>query len=105
MQLFAPTATAPHAINFLNTNSQKQSVAKSRKRALVLWFDETGIDDVPLVGGKNASLGEMHRELTKKGVRIPDGFATTAFAYRKFMEEAGIKKEVRKILKGLEVRN
>src|SRR3989338_4634336 len=105
MQLFAPTATAPHAINFLNTNSQKQSVAKSRKRALVLWFDETGIDDVPLVGGKNASLGEMHRELTKKGVRIPDGFATTAFAYRKFMEEAGIKKEVRKILKGLDVRN
>ncbi len=80
-------------------------MAKSRKRALVLRFDEVGIRDVPLVGGKNASLGEMYRSLTKKGVRIPDGFATTSFAYFKFIEEAGIKKEVRQILKGLNVRN
>ncbi len=80
-------------------------MAKSKKRALVLWFDEVGIKDVPLVGGKNASLGEMHRELTRRGVSIPDGFATTSFAYFKFIEEAGIKKEVGQILKGLNVRN
>ncbi len=80
-------------------------MAKSKKRALVLGFDEVGIKDVPLVGGKNASLGEMFRSLTKKGVRIPDGFATTSFAYFKFIEEAGIKKEVRQVLKGLNVRN
>ncbi|MAG16371.1 phosphoenolpyruvate synthase [Candidatus Woesearchaeota archaeon] len=77
----------------------------SKKRALVLWFDEVNIKDVSLVGGKNASLGEMHRELTAKGVRIPNGFATTSFVYKKFMKEAGIKKEVRKILKNLNVRN
>ncbi len=80
-------------------------MAKGRKRALVLCFDEVGIKDVPLVGGKNASLGEMFCSLTKKGVRIPDGFATTSFAYFKFIEEAGIKQVVRKILKGLNVRN
>ncbi len=41
----------------------------------IRWFEEIGIGDVPLVGGKNASLGEMYRELTPKGVKIPDGFA------------------------------
>ncbi len=80
-------------------------MAGNMKRALVLCFDEVGIKDVPLVGGKNASLGEMYTSLTKKGVRIPDGFATTAFAYFKFIREAGIKKEVGQILRGLNVRN
>ncbi len=80
-------------------------MAKSRKRALVLGFDEVGIKDVPLVGGKNASLGEMFCALKKKGVRIPDGFATTSFAYFKFIEDAGIKREVKQILNGLNVRN
>ena len=42
------------------------------------WFDEIGIDDVPLVGGKNASLGEMYRELASDGVKVPNGFAITA---------------------------
>ena len=48
----------------------------------VSFFEEFGIDDVPLVGGKNASLGEMYRNLSGKGVRVPNGFATTADAYR-----------------------
>ena len=51
----------------------------------VLWFDEIGIEDVPSVGGKNASLGEMYRELTPKGVKIPNGFATSAEAYWHFL--------------------
>ena len=51
----------------------------------VEWFSDIGIDDVPHVGGKNASLGEMYRELESKGVRVPNGFATTAGAFREFL--------------------
>jgi pyruvate, water dikinase len=55
----------------------------------VRFFEEVGIEDVPLVGGKNASLGEMYQELSGEGVRIPNGFATTAEAYRDMLVEAG----------------
>ena len=55
----------------------------------VRFFEEFGIDDVPLVGGKNASLGEMLRNLSEQGVRVPHGFAITAQAYRYMLEEAG----------------
>jgi pyruvate, water dikinase len=54
----------------------------------IRFFEEVGIDDVPLVGGKNASLGEMYRELSDEGVLVPNGFATTADAYRYVLEEA-----------------
>jgi pyruvate, water dikinase len=54
------------------------------------WFDEIGIEDVPLVGGKNASLGEMYRALSGRGVKVPNGFAVTADAYRHFLSEAGL---------------
>ncbi len=60
----------------------------SSGRRYVRFFDEIGIDDVALVGGKNASLGEMRRHLLPLGVRIPDGFAITAEAYRYVLEEA-----------------
>ena len=56
----------------------------------VRWFVDIGIDDVPLVGGKNASLGEMYRELSNKGVKVPNGFAITADAYRLFLSEGGL---------------
>ncbi|NDU92539.1 MAG: phosphoenolpyruvate synthase [Ferrovum sp.] len=52
----------------------------------IRWFSEIGIDDVPLVGGKNASLGEMYQNLTAEGVRVPNGFAVTAEAYRYVLE-------------------
>jgi pyruvate,water dikinase len=55
----------------------------------VRFFEEFGIEDVPLVGGKNASLGEMFQKLSDQGVRVPDGFATTANAYRYMLEQAG----------------
>jgi len=71
----------------------------------IKFFNETGIKDVPQVGGKNASLGEMYRKLTSKGVLVPNGFATTAKAYDYFMEQAGIKKEIKRILKGLNTHN
>lgn len=75
------------------------------KKKLVMFFDELGIKDVPSVGGKNASLGEMYRKLTKQGVKVPNGFATTAQAYDLFMEEAELKKEIRRILKGLDTKD
>jgi pyruvate, water dikinase len=53
------------------------------------FFDEIGIADVPLVGGKNASIGEMYRKLSGQGVRVPNGFAITAEGYRLMLEEAG----------------
>ncbi|HYO03531.1 MAG TPA: phosphoenolpyruvate synthase [Mycobacterium sp.] len=55
----------------------------------VRFFEEVGIDDVPLVGGKNASLGEMYQKLTDQGIRIPNGFATTAEAYRHMLDRVG----------------
>lgn len=72
------------------------------KSSFVLWFDEIGIADIPSVGGKNASLGEMYRELSQKGVKVPYGFAITAHAYRYFLEKAGIRREIEETLKGLD---
>ena len=62
---------------------------------------ELGIEDVGLVGGKNASLGEMLRALEPLGVRIPDGFATTADAYRAFVRDAGLEREIDTLLSGV----
>ena len=61
----------------------------------VLWFEDIGIADVSLVGGKNASLGEMVRMLAQSGVRVPAGFATTAAAYRRFLTENDIEPAMR----------
>ncbi len=69
---------------------------------LILWFDEIGIEDVPLVGGKNASLGEMYQKLTSKGVAVPHGFAITAYAYRYLLKTAGIEKAIEDALAGLD---
>jgi len=60
----------------------------TKNASYIRWFNELGIDDVPLVGGKNASLGEMYQTLTSKGIRIPNGFAITAQAYRYVLEQA-----------------
>lgn len=60
------------------------------RQSHVLWFEDITIADVPLVGGKNASLGEMVRDLGKHGVRVPIGFATTASAYREFLTGNGL---------------
>lgn len=69
---------------------------------LVKWFEELGIEDVPSVGGKNASLGEMYRELAAEGVKVPNGFAVTADAYRSFLKEANLDGTIRTILKDLD---
>ncbi|PIZ73100.1 phosphoenolpyruvate synthase [Candidatus Peregrinibacteria bacterium CG_4_10_14_0_2_um_filter_43_11] len=75
-----------------------------RRHALILWFDEISIKDVPLVGGKCASLGEMVQKLGEKGVSVPNGFAITAHAYHHFLEKAGIKDGVKKTLQGVKVK-
>ena len=64
----------------------------------IRWFAETSIADVPLVGGKNASLGEMYRELASRGVRVPNGFAITAAAYWHFLSTTGTDVRVRALL-------
>jgi len=72
------------------------------------WFEELTINDVPSVGGKNASLGEMIRTLGEKGVNVPGGFAVTAYAYKYTIEKAGVDKKIREILSDLntnDVRN
>src|SRR5210317_839021 len=70
--------------------------------ALILWFEEIGIEDVPMVGGKNASLGEMYQKLTSKGVAVPHGFAITAYAYQYLIKAAGIDQAVHDALAGLD---
>jgi pyruvate,water dikinase len=75
----------------------------SRSESFVLWFEEVGIADIPLVGGKNASLGEMIQQLTAKGVSVPGGFATTAYAYRYFVKNAGLEKKLRELFADLDV--
>ncbi len=68
----------------------------------VRWFEELGLDDVPLVGGKNASLGEMYRELTAAGLRVPNGFAITADAFRDAVGAAGAWDELHELLDQLD---
>src|SRR5688572_28537828 len=63
--------------------------------ARILWFDTVGSADVKRVGGKNASLGEMIVALKSKGVRVPDGFATTAAAYRDYVSANEIEPKLR----------
>ena len=80
-------------------------MVKDKSHEFILWFDELAIEDVPFVGGKNASLGEMYRELTKKGVRIPNGFAVSAYAYQYLLEKSGALQQMKDVLKGLDVHN
>ncbi len=72
------------------------------KRNFIRWFEEITIDDIPSVGGKNASLGEMYKELTNRGIRIPNGFAITAEAYWYVLEYAGILEKLKDTLEELD---
>jgi pyruvate, water dikinase len=67
----------------------------------VLPLQAVGIEDIPLVGGKNASLGEMLQQLTPRGVTVPDGFATTAYAYRAFIKAANLEQPLRQLFADL----
>jgi len=75
---------------------------RPRDQQYVLWFHELRNTDVKIVGGKNASLGEMYSLLTPKGVRIPNGFAVTAAAYFHFLDSNGIRTKIKDILATLD---
>jgi pyruvate,water dikinase len=68
----------------------------------IRWFNELGITDIPLVGGKNASLGEMYRQLAAQGIKVPNGFAITAAAYRYVLDEAGAWEQLHNILDAID---
>ncbi|MCX6989688.1 MAG: phosphoenolpyruvate synthase [Chlamydiae bacterium] len=75
---------------------------KPQPKPYILWFDQIGIEDIALVGGKNASLGEMYGRLKKKKVPIPDGFAITSSAYKYVLEKKGALAELKATLHGLD---
>jgi pyruvate,water dikinase len=69
----------------------------------IRWFSEVDSNDVPLVGGKNASLGEMYRHLADEGVNVPNGFAVTAKAYAYTLDKARIWPKLNRVLEGLDI--
>jgi len=76
-----------------------------KRRAYILWLKDVTMDDIALVGGKNAALGEMQGELKKSGIRVPDGFVVTVYAYQQFLKEAKLKQKIKKQLDGLDTKN
>ena len=75
------------------------------KNKFIKFFEETTIKDVPEVGGKNASLGEMYKNLASQGVKVPNGFATTDSAYNYLLEQTHLKENIKKALNGLNTHN
>jgi len=73
------------------------------REALVLWLDELTIEDIPIAGGKNASLGEMIRNLSPLGINIPYGFVVTSTAYYRFLDFNNLREKIKEVLQGLDV--
>lgn len=71
----------------------------------IIWLNQVSLNDIDSVGGKNASLGEMIQNLSTVGVRVPTGFATTAQAYRDFLDKEGLAGRINALLKQLDVDN
>ena len=71
----------------------------------IKWFEEIGIQDVPLVGGKNASLGELYRKLAPRGIHVPNGFAITADAYWELLRQRNLFERIKKLLSRLDARD
>ncbi|HEY9846509.1 MAG TPA: PEP/pyruvate-binding domain-containing protein, partial [Candidatus Caenarcaniphilales bacterium] len=82
-------------------DSQEQTQAK--EQALVLWLNEARLTDISLVGGKNASLGEMIQQLAPQGINVPPGFATTAFAYHRFMQATHLETQLHQVFANLDI--
>jgi pyruvate, water dikinase len=85
------------------TANHRSQTQQDKEQALVLWFEDVVMSDVSLVGGKNASLGEMIQQLTPKGINVPGGFATTAYAYRHFIKQARLETKLRQLFADLNV--
>jgi pyruvate,water dikinase len=89
----------------IHENRRGAHFAKTGDKPFVLPFQEISIKDVELVGGKNASLGEMFCNLSKQGVSVPDGFAITASAYWYFLNKTGLLQKMRKEMKDIDITN
>lgn len=87
------------------SSTKSKSAVSGKKKKFILWFSEVNNKDVALVGGKNASLGEMYSQLVKKGVLIPNGYAVTAYAYFYLLKKAGIQNKIKEILSDLNTHN
>jgi pyruvate,water dikinase len=74
----------------------------TNRASFIRWFEALSIDDIPSVGGKNASLGEMYRELARQGVKVPNGFAVTADAFRHLLEHGALLPQIRDLLSGID---
>jgi pyruvate, water dikinase len=86
-----------------NLKMKNQKAEKTEE--YVQWFENISIEDVPSVGGKNASLGEMYRELADKGVKVPNGFAVTAHGYEHFLEANNLGLMIDKVLSDLDTKD
>jgi pyruvate,water dikinase len=80
-------------------------MSEEQKNVFVKWYNEVGIADVPMVGGKNAALGEMYSNLVPLGINIPNGFALTADAYRYFLNQTGLTEKIKKVLFDLDTKD
>lgn len=85
------------------TADRRRELLQDNEHTFILWFEEVGMADISLVGGKNASLGEMIQQLTPQGINVPGGFATTAHAYRYFINQAGLETKLRQLFADLNV--
>jgi pyruvate,water dikinase len=85
------------------TSTPQTSTPVPKDKSLILWFDQIRLDDLPFVGGKNSSLGEMIGQLTPQGINVPTGFAITAYAYRYFIESADLEVKLRHLFADLNV--
>jgi pyruvate,water dikinase len=86
-------------------DNKQEEDSMSQKFKYIRFFEDLGMNDVPLVGGKTASLGEMYRELVPQGVKVPNGFAITAAAYRYILDKANAWDALHKALEGIDPAN
>src|SRR6185369_6941703 len=88
-------------------------IMEEKCKKFILWFDEVGRDDIPLVGGKNANLGEMYQNLTHatsemfpdEQIQVPFGFAVTAYAYKFFIEKNELNNKISDALASLDTKD
>jgi len=92
-------------VQTLSQSQEPTDTVSSSEAVFVRWFHEIGLADVPIVGGKNASLGELYRELTKEEIKVPNGFAITVDAYRHFLRASNLSQGIEQLLAGLDKRD
>ena len=95
----------PQKTKKFNLSVSKNQGSRAKREVLILWFKEISKRDVPLVGGKNASLGEMYSQLNKKGIIVPNGFATTSDFYWRFLEENNLLPKLKEIFRDLGIKS